>query len=138
MKTVLLYYALILLLTNCQSKREFVFQPEFQTYFKEYNVSGSFLLYDFQQNKTIIYNEERCNQGFLPASTFKIVNTLIGLEIGIIEGEDFVIPWDSINRQIPVWNKNHNLTSAFKNYENHQLECKRNSCHREERFSRMA
>ena len=51
----------------------------------------------------------------MPASTFKILNTLIGLETEIIEGETYVIPWDSVNRQIQVWNREHNLTSAFQN-----------------------
>lgn len=78
-------------------------------------MKGCFLLYDFQTNKTLVYNEDRCGQGFLPASTFKILNTLTRLETGIIPGEDFVIPWDSIPRQIPVWNSDHNLPSAFQN-----------------------
>lgn len=89
--------------------------PEFKSYFDEYKVEGCFLLFDFQENKTLIYNEERSEKGFLPASTFKMVNTLIGLETGIITGEDFVIPWDSIPRQIPVWNRDHQLKSAFQN-----------------------
>ena len=78
-------------------------------------MEGCFLLYDFQQEKTFIYNPERCARGFLPASTFKMVNTLIGLDNNIITGEEFIIPWDSVNRQIPVWNREHNLTSAFQN-----------------------
>ena len=78
-------------------------------------VKGCFVLFDFRNNKTLIYNEERSEKGFLPASTFKIVNTLIGLETGIITGEEFLIPWDSVPRQVPVWNKDHNLTSAFQN-----------------------
>jgi beta-lactamase class D len=99
----------------CSINTKTEFHPEFKTYFEEFKVKGCFLLYDFQQNKTLIYNEERCNQGFLPASTFKMVNTLIGLETGIITGEDFVIPWDSVPRQIPAWNRDHKLQSAFQN-----------------------
>lgn len=90
-------------------------RPEFKCYFDEYNVEGSFLLFDFQKNTTLIYNKEKSREGFLPASTFKIINTLIGLETSIIAGEDFVIPWDSVPRQIPLWNRDHNLASAFQN-----------------------
>jgi beta-lactamase class D len=112
-------FSLILLISSilfaCTSKDKTVDHPEFESYFKEYQVEGCFLLFDFQNNKTIIYNEERCSQGFLPASTFKMVNTLIGLETGIITGEDFVIPWDSVSRQIPAWNRDHKLQSAFQN-----------------------
>jgi len=102
-------------LLNCNSKTEIKYHPEFETYFKEYQVTGAFLLFDFEEDKTIIYNEQRCNKGFLPASTFKILNTLIGLETGIIPGEDFVIPWDSVSRQVPSWNRDHNVQSAFQN-----------------------
>lgn len=109
---IYILFMMIILLNSCSKT---IHHPEFQNYFNEYKVTGCFLLYDFQTDKTLVYNEERCSQGFLPASTFKILNTLTGLETGIITGEDFVIPWDSVPRQIPVWNRDHNLKSAFQN-----------------------
>lgn len=112
-RAFLLFISLIFFCCNAINKSEY--HPEFKTCFEEYKVEGCFLLYDLQNNKTLIYNEERCKEGFLPASTFKMVNTLIGLETGIIKGKDFVIPWDSISRQIPAWNRDHNLPSAFQN-----------------------
>jgi beta-lactamase class D len=42
------------------------------------------------------------------------MNSLIGIETGIITGENFVIPWDSVARQIPAWNRDHDLLSAFR------------------------
>lgn len=104
-----------IIISGCLVNPKTELHSEFKTYFDEYKVEGCFLLYDFQKNKTLIYNEERSEKCFLPASTFKMVNTLIGLETGIITGEDFVIPWDSIHRQIPVWNHDHQLESAFQN-----------------------
>ena len=104
-----------ILFLKCSSNPQIEEHPEFGVYFNEYKVDGSFILFDFNKNTTLIYNKERCGQGFLPASTFKIVNTLIGLETGVIAGIDFVIPWDSVARQIPVWNRDHNLQSAFQN-----------------------
>ena len=115
MKPNLLFFLIISFLGACSGKNNVEIHPEFKSYFDEYKVEGCFLLYDFQKNKTLIYNENRCNQGFLPASTFKIVNSLIGIETGIITGENFVIPWDSVVRQIPAWNREHNLASAFRN-----------------------
>ena len=106
---------IIILFGSCSNKNQAEIYPEFKSYFDEYKVEGCFLLYDFQKNKTLIYNKNRCNQGFLPASTFKILNSLIGIETGIITGENFVIPWDSLARQIPAWNRDHNLASAFRN-----------------------
>ena len=109
---IILFFAFV---SECPVQPNTILHPEFKIYFDEYQVEGCFMLYDFQTNKTITYNENRCSYGFLPASTFKMVNTLIGLETGIITGVDFVIPWDSIARQIPSWNRDHNLPSAFKN-----------------------
>jgi beta-lactamase class D len=115
LKPFVLFIPIGLLLAGCESKSLTEIRPEFASYFNEYKVDGCFLLYDFNKNKTIVYNKERCSIGFLPASTFKMVNTLIGLETEIITGEEFIIPWDSVSRQIPAWNRDHNLASAFRN-----------------------
>lgn len=115
MKSILIILFISFFFVDCSNKNLKEFHPEFKTIFDEYKVNGSFLLFDFQKNKTLIYNEKQSQKEFLPASTFKILNTLIGLEIGIITGEEFVIPWDSVPRQIPAWNRDHNLTSAFQN-----------------------
>lgn len=50
-----------------------------------------------------------------PCSTFKIYNTLIGLELGLIKGSD--VPWyiwDGIHRDIEGWNQNLTLRDAFR------------------------
>lgn len=87
--------------------------PKFQPFFEEYGVQGCFLLYDTKNDLYQIYNSTRCEQGFLPASTFKILNSLIGLETGIITDENMVIPWDSIARTEEAWNKDHSLKTAI-------------------------
>lgn len=113
MKVYIILFTLIVSISACTLNNTEEPQPKFEEYFEAYQVKGSFLLYDFQKHKTHVYNKERCNQSFLPASTFKIVNTLIGLETGNITDENFIIPWDSIPRQVPIWNKDHSLKSAF-------------------------
>lgn len=105
----------LLIFTACSNNKVVKNHPEFKSFFEEYQVEGSFLLYEFAEKKTIVFNEARCSQGFIPASTFKIAHTLIGLETGVITGENFIIPWDSVPRQVPLWNKDHTLASAFQN-----------------------
>jgi beta-lactamase class D len=85
----------------------------FSTYFEEYQVKGCFLLYDLQKKEYTQYNPERCRTAFVPASTFKITNTLIGLETGVITGKDFSLKWDSVDRKNPNWNRDQDLKSAF-------------------------
>ena len=41
---------------------------------------GTFVLYDSKNNRYVRHNESRCRRRFTPASTFKIPNSLIGLE----------------------------------------------------------
>lgn len=78
--------------------------------FKGYD--AAFVLYDYNNQKFVKHNSERCEERFLPASTFKIPNSLIGLETGVIKDAEFVIPWDSVKTWNPAWNKDHTLRSA--------------------------
>ena len=76
--------------------------------------TGAFVLFDMQHKEYLRHNSARCSERFLPASTFKILNSLIGLETGIIPDENFVIKWDGIKRQNDEWNKDHTLATAIK------------------------
>ncbi len=87
--------------------------PNFQPFFEEYGVEGCFILYDLKNDLYQIYNSTRCEKGYLPASTFKILNSLIGLETGVLTDENMVIPWDSVSRTEEAWNKDHTLASAI-------------------------
>ena len=89
-------------------------KPEFKKYFDAFGVNGSLVIYDLKTCKYVRHNPGRCKQRFTPASTFKIPNSLIGLETGVIKDENFIIKWDGVKREIPEWNQDHNLRSAFK------------------------
>ena len=83
------------------------------------NTEGAFVLYDLKHDRYLRYNEARCQQRFTPHSTFKIPNSLVGLDTGVIRDADFVIPWDSKkyppeSNLIPEWNRDHTLRSAIK------------------------
>jgi len=90
-------------------------------YFDENKVNGTFGLFDNGQGQFSIYNLSRFkDSAYLPASTFKIVNSLIGLETGRIVNEKMVIKWDGVIRKFPggdtatAWNKDLTMTEAFK------------------------
>ena len=89
--------------------------PKYFKYFDQYNVDGSFILYNLKDSSTFEINEERCKKRFIPASTFKIFNSLVGLETGVIKDENFIIKWDSITTVDPASNKTQDLKTAFKN-----------------------
>jgi beta-lactamase class D/glyoxylase-like metal-dependent hydrolase (beta-lactamase superfamily II) len=92
-----------------------VTRDDFQKYFDNAKVRGSFLLYDVNNDLYIMYNSKESENPKLPASTFKIFNTLVGLETGVIADENFELKWDSIQRQNTVANQNHKLQTAFQN-----------------------
>lgn len=79
------------------------------------NYDGTFILRDIRNGETFIYNNERANQKFAPQSTFKVPNSLIGLQVGAVENEYDIKYWDGVEREIPVWNQDHVLGSAMRN-----------------------
>lgn len=88
---------------------------DLKTYFDSSHVEGCFGIYDNGRNEFTIYNLARYrDSAFLPASTFKIVNSLIGIQTGRISDEKMVISWDGIVRSNPDWNKDLTMREAFK------------------------
>jgi beta-lactamase class D len=75
--------------------------------------TGAFVLYDVGNDSWTRYDSAACAVRHSPASTFKIPNSLIGLETGVIPDEHFVIPWDGITRPVSAWNRDHDLASAI-------------------------
>jgi beta-lactamase class D len=93
---------------------------DFSPLFQKANVQGTFVLLDAQSGKTLRYNPERARTRFLPASTYKIPNSIIALETGVATGADFSLKWDSmlVPRQSwwpPVWAQDHTLRTALSN-----------------------
>lgn len=82
-------------------------------YFKGYK--GTFKLYNMKNQDSIVYNEKDLKRRTSPASTYKIINSLIALETGVIDDENTVKKWDGKKRYVPSWNKDHTLASAIKN-----------------------
>jgi beta-lactamase class D len=95
--------------------------PDLASYFKPFP-AGAFVLYDLKRDRYTRYNEARCRERFSPFSTFKIPNSLIGLDTGVIPDAEFVIKWDA--KQYPAfsqetlpfsaWWQDQTLRTAFK------------------------
>lgn len=82
-------------------------------FFDEENIEGSVLLYDLNKDAYLTSDKERLNTSFIPASTFKIFNTLVGLELGIIHDPNYIFKWDGIESWNKNWNKDLKLKEAF-------------------------
>ena len=68
-------------------------QFNFHQYFQKCHVEGSITIYDYKNSRWIYSNSLDSTTETLPASTFKIVNTLIAVETGVIEDESQVVKW---------------------------------------------
>jgi beta-lactamase class D len=82
--------------------------------FTDVGTVGTFVGYKTDDYLIIASDKERSGQAFLPASTFKIPNSLIALETGVVGDPDKdVFKWDGVKRSIEAWNQDHTLRSAI-------------------------
>jgi beta-lactamase class D len=88
-------------------------KPELERYFD--GQPGTFVLYDLKRDHFLRYDSDRAAQRFLPASTFKILNSLISLETGVVPDENTVIKWDGTHYDVLTWNQDHTLKTAIAN-----------------------
>src|SRR3954471_23368795 len=116
----ILYFSFLIFLNAC-TQNNVTTDNSLKKYFDENHVTGAFGLFDNGQGQFTIYNLPRFkDSAYLPASTFKIVNSLIGIETGRITNENMVIKWDGVTRFYPLgdtaveWNKDLTMTQAFK------------------------
>lgn len=105
-------FILSVIFTSCEDIADKSYETDLSSYFGNY--SGAFVLYDYNNKYYIKHNAEQCSTKFSPCSTFKIPNSLIGLQTGVIKDENFVIPWDSVTRDREELNRDHDLKSAIK------------------------
>ena len=79
------------------------------------------LVFELEAGEVGVSDLARAERGFLPASTFKIPNTLIALETGVAESLDApVFEWDGKERgfsgkPVAAWNRDQALRDAFRN-----------------------
>jgi beta-lactamase class D len=103
-----------MLLTSC-APNNVEESKKLENYFAEQKVTGVFGLFDNGQGNFILSDRKRFrDSAYLPASTFKVINSLIGIETGRVKDDSTVIPWDGVVRRIPEWNQNLSMYRAFR------------------------
>ena len=93
---------------------ETVSMPAWQTYFAAQGVRGTFVLLDPAKDAYFVLDEGRARRGYLPASTFKVPNALIGLEVGSIADENEVFKWDGKPKWRPEWERDQTLATGMR------------------------
>ena len=88
--------------------------PEWKAEFAARGVAGTALIYDEQGDRYHVFDRDRAQAAFLPASTFKVFNALVALDTGAVKDEYEVLRWDGIKREFEGWNRDHSLASGMK------------------------
>ena len=109
-----LVFSFLVFISSC-SNSNIKIEDGLKKYFDDNKVEGTFAIYNNGQGNFNIYNLARYkDSSFQPASTFKIVNSLIGLQTGKIVNAKMVIPWDGVTRRRAEWNQDLTMEQAFK------------------------
>ena len=78
------------------------------------DMEGTLVLRDCASGEEVVFAGSLADTAFGPCSTFKIWNSLIGLEEGLISEPDGEFwPWDGVERDFAAWNADQTWRSAF-------------------------
>lgn len=98
-------------IVNLEIKK--VIEPEFQKIINDKNVTGAVLIYDLKKNTYYSNDFDWATIGRLPASTFKIPNSIIALELGIVKNDSTLFAWNGEKRAYKIWEQDLILKNAF-------------------------
>jgi beta-lactamase class D len=88
--------------------------PELRHHFEAERATGSIALYDSGTGRVVCSDARACGHAVIPASTFKIPNALIALELGVVEDAETLLPWDGQVRAVDEWNRDHTLRTGLR------------------------
>ena len=113
--TKLLLAISVLLITASSCYKDNIHKkPEWGKFFTERGIdSACFEVYDNTHDQVFVYNLERASRRVSPASTFKIVSSLIALETNIAPDIDYTIKWDGVMRDNQNANQDLDMKAAF-------------------------
>ena len=85
-----------------------------QQLFINAGVNGTFVLYDVNAKTLTGHNRTRAQTRYIPASTFKIPNSLIGLSAGTVKSVDEILPYGGKPQPFKQWENDMGLREAIK------------------------
>lgn len=97
------------------TKTEIIESKKISEIFEKEKVKGTFIVYDMKNHRYTYHNLDRAMEEFYPASTFKIFNSLIGVETGAVENVDEVFyKYNGEKVFLESWAQDSNLRYAIK------------------------
>jgi beta-lactamase class D len=102
-----------LLIASSHAAAAPVERPEFAAALKEAGLTGTFALIDAQTGAIQAADAARAQRRYVPASTFKIPNSVIALETGAVRDESEVVPYGGQPQFIKAWERDMPLKEAL-------------------------
>jgi beta-lactamase class D len=81
--------------------------------FNEADMEGTFVLFDPRSDEAIAVDPARAERHFVPASTFKITNSLIALETGAVSSVEEVLPYGGKPQPFKQWERDMSMREAI-------------------------
>src|SRR6478752_6920752 len=107
------FLLLLLPFVGCLHAADFVEVPEIASAFDKAGLKGTFVLLD-TDGTLRGHDEARAGTRYVPASTFKIPNSLIGLDCGAVSSVDEVLPYGGKPQFMKEWEHDMGLRAAIK------------------------
>ncbi len=89
-------------------------QAKLEEVFKQQNAVGTFALYHPMTDQLILVNAKRAAKRKIPASTFKIANSLIALETKVVADENEIIPYGGKPQLFKSWERDMSMRAGIK------------------------
>jgi beta-lactamase class D len=93
-------------------KNDPIERAEWREHFTAEHVTGTIAMLDTNNGKLACSDVALCQKPTIPASTFKIANSMIALETGVVEDAESSLPWDGKYYTVPEWNRDNTLRTA--------------------------
>lgn len=103
----------LLALGRAQAATAISERSDLQRIFQEKAATGCFVLYDTQTDQLTVVDAQRAQKRYIPASTFKIANSIIALETGAVKDENEIIPYGGKPQPFKAWEKDMPMREAI-------------------------
>ena len=94
-------------------KRNLELKNKIDEIFAQQDMKGTILVFDSKEKVYYSNDFQLAEKGYLPASTFKIINSIIAFESDVLKDENTLLNWDGQKRTFPLWEKDMTVREAF-------------------------
>ncbi len=87
---------------------------EWGKFFEKAGVSGTVVFKELGRDKRHVFDRTRAEKRKIPASTFKVIHSLIAYETGVVTKADQLFKWDGKPQWLKAWERDLTFKEAIK------------------------